>query len=934
MRVLQLDGLSDIAAQQVLAQHGLASEDPQIASLIERYSGHPLALKLVAETIDELYFGDVGAFLAAETFIFGDISDVLDQHFARLSPLEQEILTWLAIEREPISVQDLRDNLLGPVTQRDYLEALHALQQRVLLEKQPDGFTLQNVIIEYTTDRFIIQVCQELTHDILDVFNRHALLKAQTKEYVRESQRRLILQPVAEYLLEQFGREELVQRFKGHLDRLRFELPKGYAGGNILNLLLDLGAILNGFDFSSISIRQACLQGETLPDVNFSKADLNAVLFTDSFGELVSLAYSPDGQLLAAGTADGQIWIWRIANWQPIQIIQSTPFWISSVSFSPNGKILASGSFDRAIRLWDVASGLLLQTLHGHTDLVRSICYSPNGHLLASGSEDETIRLWAADSGNHLRTLQGHLDGVTAVCFSPDGHTLASGSFDNTVRLWCTASGQALQTYQENAHGIYAVCFSPHGHLLASGGRSRSIQLWDVPAMLTSNSVDGVGPSAPQPMRTLQGHRDTITTVSFSPDGHTLASGSEDQTIRLWEVDGGQLLQTLHGHAGWLTSVCFSPNGYTLASGGEDRAICLWEAESGQALQTLQGYTCWVNSVCFSPDGRLLASGESDGTIHLWEVATGELCMTLQSDNNWVNSVCFSPDGHTLASGGWGTTVSLWDVWEPDTQEARQRGQRRMTLQDRTDSLHSICFSPDGHTLAGGGGDWDQTARLWDVATGQLKLTLEGHTDWVSSVCFSPDGHILATGSGDQTIRLWDLRTMTRSISGCRQPIQTLQGPTDQFESVCFSPDGQTLASGSRAQSIQLWDVTSGQLQMSLQGHTGWVKSVCFSPDGQALASGSSDQTLMLWDINSGQTRAVLQGHTGQIESVCFSPNGQTIASGSKDGTIKLWDVKTGDCRKTLRPDRPYERMNITGVTGITEAQKTTLKALGAVDLE
>ncbi|MBV7328568.1 tetratricopeptide repeat protein [Chloroflexi bacterium TSY] len=230
VRSLQLNGLPDDAAQQVLVHQGLASEKSQTATLVQRYSGHPLALKLVAETIDELYFGDVDAFLEEETLIFADISDVLDQQFARLSPLEQEILTWLAIEREPVSVQDLSDNLVGPVTQRAYLEALRGLQQRSLLEKQKDGFTLQNVIMEYTTDRFINQVCQELEQDSLESFNRHALLKAQAKDYVRESQRRLILQPIAENILAQFGREGVEQRCKDYLERLRLELPKGYAG--------------------------------------------------------------------------------------------------------------------------------------------------------------------------------------------------------------------------------------------------------------------------------------------------------------------------------------------------------------------------------------------------------------------------------------------------------------------------------------------------------------------------------------------------------------------------------------------------------------------------------------------------------------------------------------------------------------------------------
>jgi WD40 repeat protein/DNA-binding SARP family transcriptional activator len=903
VRSLHLPGLPDEAAQQLLAQQGLTAEGAQTIPLIKRYSGHPLALKLVAETIEELYFGDVKAFLAAETLIFADIGDVLDQHFARLSPLEQELMIWLAIEREPVPVQALGDNLLGPVSQREYLEALHSLQGRSLLERQEEGLGLQNVIMEYTTDRFVNQVCQDLGEDTLESFNRHALIKAQAKDYVRESQRRLILQPIAENLLERFGRVGLEQRLSGYLDRLRLDLPKGYAGGNILNLLLHMNSALSGFDFSGIAVWQAHLQGKTLPDVDFSGTDFDEAVFTDTFGKLNSVAFSSDGQLLAAGTAEGVIRIWRTADWQPVQTLQGSPYWTESVCFSPDGHTLASGGDDRTVHLWDVASGQLLQTLLGHTDGVNSVCFSPDGHTLASGSDDWTIRLWNVASGQALQTLQGHTSSVNSVCFSLDGQTLASGSGDRTIRLWDVASGQALQTLQDHTDWVNSVCFNSDGYTLASGSQDQTVRLWDV--------------ASGQALQTLQGHTDWVRSVCFSPDGHTLASGSQDQTVRLWDVASGQALQTLEGHTDRVNSVCFSLDGHTLTSVSRDQTVRLWDVASGQALQTLQGHTDGVNSVCFSPDGHTLASGGRDQTVRLWDVAGEQPLQTLQGHTDEVNSVCFSPDGHTLASGGGDQTVRLWDM---------ASSQALQTLQGHTGVVHSVCFSPDSRTLASGG--WGHIIRLhlWDVASGQALQTLAGHTDYITSVCFSPDGQTLASGSEDRTIRLWDV------ASG--QGLQILQGHTGWITSVCFSPDGHTLASGGWGYIIRLWDGVSGQALQTLEGHTDWITSVCFSPDGQTLASGSVDRTIRLWDLTSGQPLQTLQGHTSQVNSVCFSPDGQVLASGSADGTIKFWDVKTGNCLKTLRPDRPYERMNITGATGLSPAQRAALKALGAVETD
>ena len=898
-RSYQLPGLSNEAAQQLLAQRGLSNEKTQTASLIKRYSGHPLALKLVSETIDDLYLGDMDAFLAEDALIFADIRDVLDQQFNRLSPLERETMIWLAIEREPVSVQNLKNNLQDLVPQRAYLEALRALQKRSLLEQQGDGFTLQNVITEYTTERFIDQLCEELGNDSLEIFNRHALIKARSKDYVRNSQRRLILQPISNRFIDSIGQEVLEIRLRSYLDYLRDNVPKGYAGGNIMNWLLSLDSDLTDVDFSGIALWQAHLRGIQLQDINLSGSDLSNAVFTDTFGVVGSVTFSPDGQLLAAGTQEGGIRIWRTTDWQPVQTMQASPYWVGSVCFSPDGQILVSAGVDQSIHLWGVNSGKLLQSLEAHGDWVNALCISPDGHMLAGGNGDNNIHLWDVDSRKLLHTLREHTDSVWAVCFSPDGHTLASGGDDQTIRFWDVDSGQLRQALVGHTGKITSVCFSPNSRILVSGSIDRTIRLWDA--------------DSGQPISILHGHNDQITSLCFSPNGQTIASGSGDRTIRLWDVNSRQPLHILQEHIGPVKSVCFSPDGRTLISSGTDQTIRLWDVASGQLLQTLQGYTNWIWSVCFSPDGQRLLSGNSDKTVRLWDVAKGCLIQIFRGLTSRVTSVCFSPDGQTIAAADSDRSICIWDV---------TRGHRLQHLQAHIGAIWSVCFNPDGNILASG--SFDRTIRLWDVDTGQSLQVLQGHTDRIWSVCFSPDGQTLASTGFDQTICLWNV------TSG--QPLLTFQGHTEAIYSVCFGPDGQTLASGSLDCTIKLWNVVSGQLLQTLQGHTDQVWTVDFSPDGQMVASGGSDQIIRLWDIANGKTIQMLQGHTGRVTSVCFSPDGMTLASGSADETIKFWDVKTGKCLKTLRADRPYERMNITGVTGLTSAQITVLKALGAVE--
>ena len=316
---------------------------------------------------------------------------------------------------------------------------------------------------------------------------------------------------------------------------------------------------------------------------------------------------------------------------------------------------------------------------------------------------------------------------------------------------------------------------------------------------------------------------------------------SEHGTVRLWDVDNGQIKDTLPEHTIWVRSVAFSPDGATLASSHMDNTMRLWDVTSGRIkiknTLTLPGYIVWSGSVAFSPDGATFASGHGDGAVRLWEVASSRAEFIL--------------------------------------------------LQEHQEAVLSVIFSPDGAALASGG--FDGTVRLWDADSGQLKTTLKGHNGPVSSMAYSLDGATLASGSNDDTIRLWDVD------SGQLKGI--LEG---QVRSVAFSPDGATLASSSKDDAIRLWDVASGQLKGTFEGHMDdtedWITSVAYSPDGTTLAGGGSDGTIMLWDVGSGQLKTTLEGrvdhvYSGRVYSVAFSPDGTILASGSYDGTILLWDM-------------------------------------------
>ncbi|MEW6494128.1 MAG: tetratricopeptide repeat protein, partial [Cyanobacteriota bacterium] len=331
----------------------------------------------------------------------------------------------------------------------------------------------------------------------------------------------------------------------------------------------------------------------------------------------------------------------------------------------------------------------------------------------------------------------------------------------------------------------------------------------------------------------LEGHDSTVRSVSFSPDGKTLASGSNDNTIKIWNLATGKLISTLTRHELSVNSVSFSPDGKTLASGSNDNTIKIWNLATGNPITTLTRHELSVRSVSFSPDGKTLASGSNDNTIKVRNLATGK-AITLTDHYLSVNSVSFSPDGKTLASGSNDNTIKIWNL---------ATSEEITTLTGHYLSVNSVSFSPDGKTLASGSAD--NTIKIWNLATGNPITTLTGHTSTVNSVSFSPDGKTLASGSGDNTIKVWNLAT--------GKAITTLTGHTSTVSSVSFSPDSKTLASGSADNTIKVWNLATGKAITTLTGHDSWVSSVSFSPDSKMIASGSDDNTIKVWNLATGK---------------------------------------------------------------------------------
>jgi WD40 repeat protein len=911
VRLFQLQGLLPTEGEAILQEKNLDGTPETRQRLVELYQGNPLALKIVATSIQELFDGQLANFLEQGTALFERVHNLIDQQFNRLSELEQQILYWLAINRTPSSMAELEQDLISPSSKAELLQALESVHWRSLIEASHASYTLQPVLMEYTTDRLVEQICTEMMNQQLMLLRTHALVKAQAKEYVRETQIRLIIQPIIHKLTHDLRSiNHLEMRLNHLLSIQQTQAPQepGYVGGNIFNLLRQLNLSLSDRDFSNLTVWQADLRNVNLHRTNFSNADLSRSSFTQKINSIFTIAFSPDGQYIATGDTSAEIHVWRIADRQLSLILKAHHHWIFSLAFSPDAQTIASASGDRTVKLWDATTGQLLQTLP-HDGVVFGVVYSPDGQTIATASNNHMVKLWNPLTGECLKTLQGHTNRVCCLAYSLDGNLLASGGADQTVKVWTVDSGQILCTLRGHTNQVRSVAFSPDC-TLASSSEDRTIRQWDI--------------NTAQCIRTLNGHTNWVTAIAFSTDGQRLVSASEDRTVKLWDADTGELLRTLHGHGNSVRTVAFHPQSRILASAGVGQSVRLWDGDTGQSLQTFQGYTNPVHCVVHNADGQKFVSCHGDKTIRVWDRKMQQVLQTLEGHTNIVRWLDVVPQDSTtrqlLVSCSSDRTVRLWNI---------NSGELVETFWGHQGIVFASVVSPDGHTIASCSAD--KTVKLWHVPQPSEEnsqcgciRTLEGHTDWVGSVSFSPDSQMIASGSLDRTIKLWDAETGNL--------LNTLQGHTSPVLAVAFDPSGQTLASGSLGLNLRLWNVATGECFKVFQGHTGGIWSIAFHPSSQIVATGSADQTIKLWNIQTGEVLKTLRGHTSQLHSVAFHPDGQTLVSGGDDETIKFWDVQTGECSQTLRVDRPYEGMNISGAIGLTQAQKHMLHELGAVE--
>ena len=977
VRSLELGGLDIEAGRKIFQDiaRNLDSEFQEATEedwqhLISFYKGNPLALQFVAIHILKIYSGNLAQFLEQDFKVLEKIEQLFNYHFEFLTSDETTIMYWLALSREGISMDELKKYLVSDTEKKLLPQTLDGLDRKIPIERSGDRLTLHSLLMEYTTERMVEKVCEEVTSRKLELFNSHPLIQASAKDYIKDEQIRLILQPIIDRLKESFGLEpqnSLENRLPQLLENLNRKYP-GYRAGNLINLMRYAGIDLSGMDFSGMTIWEADLQDVELYGVNFAYCNIKNCSFSQIIDRPQAIALHPKQNLIAVADRINGIGLYSLEDWQlHLNLDQSKE--IKELAFSPNGNFIAGISRRRTVQVWSTDTGECRYTFTNGQE-IRSIAFAPDNQTVAiasmpaivftsetdsARSGNYTITLWniQTDECRIIETERWRWGGMSITFHSQKN--LLFGMEDSQLFVFHTDTKQLLYSHDFKAEIIENSIFHletaevfalhPSEEILVTGGDFGKIKLWDVKTgqrlKTFKNNIEGLSVMHPLPP--------SLCFISFSGDGQTIVTVYQNGTIKLWDAEMGKCLQTWIGNEDFIYTTTFSPQNNILAISYGSKVLKLLNIKTGKWLKTWQFHINNIDKISISSDSQYLASHSQDNTIRILNLKLERLLTwRLNHVICWGKTVYFSPDCQTIAIFSENTVIKLFDV---------ETGRYQKTLNHlpstgsypRTPEME---FSPDSNLLGRYSINSSEII-LYDLRTKEMLRSIETkinsaiHFLSTFGISFSQNNQYLANLSQSlnrgpmgssikdckftttSIIQIWDIETgeccYNHDVSNVFDP--------RQLELMAFHPNDRELICHDRSKNeILLFNFQTGKFSSTLKVHEAEVRGVFFDSEANTYIVTTINTTIKIWKVGTNEPIQILKGHESDIKGVDSTPDGRILVSYDIDNNIYVWNLETRNLDQRGGLEMPYKGLNIAGITGLTPAQKAALIALGAVE--
>jgi WD40 repeat protein len=916
VRTFPLAGIA-AAGADLLDRMSVEGKLSELQEISDRCQGNPLYLRIIANTIANNFEGDLAAFLESDRYTYAKISNILTTQLARLSTDEKLLVYYLAIQREPVSIESMMTHFTPLGLDRSLPTTVDSLIKRSIVQSigsnniistklatkpgQNKRYTLQNVILEFTTDRLREDLSLELQvpEQGLFFFNHLPLHPTTSPAYIREIQQRLFLQPLSRDLTQSHD-ANAVAYLQSLIPLIRSLTPLGCGAGNILNLAHALHADFTGWDLTNLHIAEVDFQQVLLRQVDFRGTTFDRCQFAQGMGSIIKLSFSPEGKYLAACDTRHQIKIWEVGTNREVAMLIGHINWVWDIQFSHDSKYLVSGGGDCTMRIWDVLSGECLQVIRGHQDWVWRVNFILNSKLAVSIGADRQVKVWWWHRAQNLLTFKIPAVRLWDGVFHASRRLLAVCGVEG-IKIWQIWLGKQIQAINDpRALALRRVSFSPDGKKIFGIDFSCAIHCWD---------VDTGGH-----LFDLIGHPTQVSKLNYDDTGQVISICLEQ--IRVWNSQTGACLRSID-----FATNCGKGAAYHApyaATGSDNGTVEVWNLAQGKCISTAGGCAPRIMSLATNSQNSLVVSGRDDGSMYLWNFEKlaaqqqSPIPTIIQAHRSLAGGLAFSPNGKLVASTG---SDRLLKIWDPIT------GALLQTLAGHTDYIPQLLFIDDRTIVSL---SYDTTARMWDVATGSAEILTYLQPKWVLSCGCSPDLDWIAFGCDTP------LMTLLHRPSG---KITTHPVVGNRLQKLAFTQDGRSIVGTTDDNILNRWQVdldyrhTSCSLgdrsPMSILAHPLYPHLLLISND---------DGTIATWDLDAQISIDLIQAHQEDIAAIGILGQLNQLVSCGEDGSIKVWEFQQYHLKQvySIESPKPYQMMRLKDNQGLNQAQLTSLVQLGA----